>query len=64
MNLLKINKFITKLKEKYNLRYYTLNYDNLFLKAAGKNVQKFSDSKLPDDINFGFDIATNNIRLF
>lgn len=60
-DLLKINKFITSLKENYSLRYYTLNYDNLFLKASGINVQKFSDSKLPDDINFGFDIANGNI---
>jgi len=60
-DLLKINKFITKLKNNYTLRYYTLNYDNLFLKAAGINEQIVSGSRLPDDINFGFDIATNNI---
>ncbi len=53
-----INKFIANLKENYCLRYYTLNYDNLFLKAVGMD---FPEYYLPNDINFGYDTGTNNI---
>jgi hypothetical protein len=60
-DLIKINNFITKLKENYCLRYYTLNYDNLFLKAVGIEFQQFSKFHVPGDINFGYDISTNNI---